>query len=305
AVLLGTLYPLILEGMAVGKISVGPPYFNTVFIPLTLPIVFLAAIGAMVRWKRQKLRPLLQHLWLPFVVCIAAGTGFSIWYTGEVRVLVIVSVVAAFWVMLLSARDVWSRIRHNLAGATRWYRIPRHVLGMALAHFGIGVFVLGVTLTGTGSLEKDVNMAPGDSVTLAGYTFRFEGVTKVRGPNYTATQGAVAVSRAGRRVALLHPQKRIYIVQTGPMTDAGIQSGLFRDLYVSLGEPTGDGAWAMRIYYKPMVRWIWLGALFMALGGLLAAADRRYRLAVARGAALAPRAPAPSTHPIPVSPGGP
>ncbi len=305
AVLLGTLYPLILEGMAVGKISVGPPYFNTVFIPLTLPIVFLAAIGAGVRWKHQKLRPLLRHLWLPFAVCIAAGTAFSIWYTGEVRALVIVAVVAAFWVMLLSARDIWGRIRHNLAGANRWYRVPRHVLGMALAHFGLGVFVLGVTLAGTGSLEKDVNMAPGDSVTLAGYTFRFEGVTKIRGPNYTATQGAVTVSRDGRRVALLHPQKRIYIIQTSPMTEAGIQSGLFRDLYVSLGEPTGDGAWAMRIYYKPMVRWIWLGALFMALGGLLAALDRRYRLAVARSTAPAPQTPAPPAHPVPVSPGSP
>ncbi|GBE09991.1 cytochrome c-type biogenesis protein CcmF [bacterium BMS3Bbin12] len=305
AVLLGTLYPLILEGMAVGKISVGPPYFNTVFVPLTLPIVFLAAIGAGVRWKQQKLRPLLRYLWPPFVVCLAAGIGFSIWYTGEVRALVIVAVVSAFWVMLLSARDIWGRIRRNLAGANRWYRVPRHVLGMTLAHFGLGVFVLGVTLAGTGSMEKDVNMAPGDSVSLAGYTFRFEGVTKLRGPNYTATQGAVSVSRDGHRVALLHPQKRVYIVQTSPMTEAGIQSGLFRDLYVSLGDPTGGGAWAMRIYYKPMVRWIWLGALFMALGGLVAALDRRYRLTVARGAAPAPRTPVPPAHPVPVSPGNP
>ncbi len=305
AVLLGTLYPLILEGMAVGKISVGPPYFDTVFIPLTLPLVFLAALGSLVRWKRQPFRALIGYVWLPLVFCTAAGMLFSFWYLGRVHALLVVSVIAAFWVMLLSARDIWWRVRRNLAGGTRWYRVPRHVLGMALAHFGIGVFVLGVALAGTGSLEKDVNMHPGDAVQLAGYTYRFDGVTETRGPTYTATQARVTVSRDGQVLATLYPQKRIYIVQNMPITKAGIRPGLLHDFYVSMGEPTSDGGWAMRLYFKPMVRWIWLGPLFMALGGLLAAGDRRYRLAVVRQTQPKERAAVrPATQPLPASPGG-
>ncbi|HQU14614.1 MAG: c-type cytochrome biogenesis protein CcmF [Chromatiales bacterium 21-64-14] len=300
-VLLGTLYPLFLEGMDVGKISVGPPYFDIVFVPLTLPLVFLAGIGALTRWKRQEFWPLIWRLWLPFVASVAVGTAFSIWYTGEVRALVILAVVLAFWVMSLSVRDVWGRIRHNRAAGTPWYRVHRHFLGMSIAHFGIGVFVLGVTLTSTGSLEKDVIMAPGNTVTLAGYTFQFDGVRPLKGPNYTATQARVPVFRDGRQVALLHPQKRVYVVQTSPMTEAGIQPGLFRDLYVSLGEPQDNGAWTLRIYYKPMVRWIWIGSLLMALGGLVSATDRRYRLAVARAAQPAAGPVAPSVGAV--SPG--
>ncbi|MEJ2644906.1 MAG: heme lyase CcmF/NrfE family subunit [Gammaproteobacteria bacterium] len=277
-VLLGTLYPLVLEGMAVGKISVGPPYFNTVFVPLALPLVFLAGVGAIARWKRQALRPLLQSLWLPLAAALVTGSAFSIWYTGTVHPLVILAVVLAVWALILPARDMWRHIRHNQAAGRPWFRLPRHFVGMTVAHFGIGLFVLGVTLTGTNSLEKDVRVRPGDTVSLGGYTYKFEDVQQVKGPNYTATQARVLVFHDGRQVAVLHPQKRVYVGQPMSTTEAGIQPGLFRDLYVSLGQPLAGGSWAMRVYYKAMVRWIWMGGLCMALGGLVALTDRRYRL---------------------------
>jgi cytochrome c-type biogenesis protein CcmF len=153
---------------------------------------------------------------------------------------------------------------------------------MQLAHFGVAVFIIGVTLVRGFEVEKDLRMGIGDTTTIAGYSFRFDGAVQTQGPNYVATQGYVQVSRDGRDVVLMHPEKRVYTVQTMPMTEAAIDTGLLRDLYVSLGEPLDNGAWSVRIYYKPFVDWIWSGCLLMALGGLLAITDRRYRLAPVR-----------------------
>ena len=276
-VLLGTLYPLLLDALDAGKISVGPPYFNAVFVPLMLPLAALLGFAPLARWKRDGWRRLWMKVRMPLLVvalaslalafgtpaswAMAAGTGFALWIAAGVA---------------LGLRD---RLRHRQGASMRRVLGPGFA-GMSLAHLGAGVFIAGVTWTTGAGIERDVRLAPGEDAALAGYVFRFEGVSPHLGPNYQATRGAVHVSRGGEPVAVLHPEKRTYISQAEPMTEAAIQPGFTRDLYVALGEPAGaDGAWTMRLQYKPLVRWIWLGPLMMAIGGLLAASDRRYRRA--------------------------
>jgi cytochrome c-type biogenesis protein CcmF len=187
---------------------------------------------------------------------------------------------AAVWVGLGVLRSVWVRVRHREDKLRTLARLPRGFIGMTLAHLGLGVFVVGVTAVTTYDIERDVRLTPGASETLAGHRFTLLGVDEVQGPNYRAQRGIVQIERDGRTVATLHPEKRLYASQSQPMTEAAIDPGLTRDLYVALGEPLGQGAWSVRLYYKPFIRWIWLGALMMALGGLLAATDRRYRMAM-------------------------
>ena len=274
-VLLGTLYPLLMDALDAGKISVGPPYFNAVFVPLMLPLAALLGFAPLARWKKDGWRRLWRKVRIPFLVVLlgsvalvfgtpatwamAAGTGFSLWIAAGVA---------------LGLRD---RLRHRRGTPVR-RALGRGFAGMSLAHLGAGVFIAGVTWTTGAGIERDVRLAPGEDIALAGYVFRFEGVSAHLGPNYRATRGAVHVMRDGEPVAVLHPEKRTYISQAEPMTEAAVQPGFTRDLYVALGEPVGtDGAWTMRVQYKPLVRWIWLGPLMMAIGGLLAAGDRRYR----------------------------
>ena len=274
-ILLGTLYPLLLDALGQGKISVGPPYFNAVFVPLMLPLAALLGFAPLARWKKDEWRRLLVKVRIPALVVVlasvglafgtpaswamAAGTGFALWITAGV---------------VLGLRD---RLRHR-RGASFGRVLGRGFMGMTLAHLGAAVFIAGVTWTMGAGIERDVRLAPGEDATLSGYVFRFDGVSPHLGPNYRATRGTVHVSRDGEPVAVLHPEKRTYISQAEPMTEAAIDPGFTHDLYVALGEPVGtDGAWTMRVQYKPLVRWIWLGPLMMAIGGLLAAADRRYR----------------------------
>ena len=273
SMLLGTLYPLILDALDLGKISVGPPYFATVFVPLMLPLAVLIGIGPLTRWKQDDAAGVLRRA-LPFMLG-AAVSGLAVLYalSDHVSFLTGLSTVIGLWVMISALRDLITRARKVQGGLLQ---IPRAFIGMTTAHFGVGVFILGVTLTGAYSVEKDLRMDLGTDVTIAGYTFTFDGVKQVEGPNYTANQGLMHVTRNGEAIAILHPQKRTYRVQTMPMTEAAIDVGLFRDLYVSLGEPIDNGAWSVRVYYKPFIRWIWAGALLMALGGVFAASDRRY-----------------------------
>ncbi|RMG28852.1 MAG: heme lyase CcmF/NrfE family subunit [Gammaproteobacteria bacterium] len=284
SILLGTLYPLIVDALGVGKISVGAPYFNAVFVPLTLPLAFLVGVGAMLRWKQDRLERIWRHARWPAAVSLLAGLVLPLLFdhwTWQAAL----GIGLACWVGLTTLeglRDRWAGRSRPLAALAR---TPRAFYGMSLAHFGIAVFVTGIALTTTYSLEKDVRLAPGESYVLGGYEFRMLGVHPVHGPNYEAQQGTLEVWRAGRRVAVLHPEKRVYRVQRNPMTEAAIDAGVLRDLFVALGEPLGsDGAWSVRLYYKPFIRWIWSGGLFMAVGGLLAATDRRYRQLVRRDA---------------------
>ena len=280
AVMLGTLYPLVLDAMGLGKISVGPPYFDAVFVWLMAPAVFLMGIGPLARWKDAQLPALALRLrWAAGVAVLAALlTG---WLAGEVRPVSTLGLVMAFWIMGSVATDLWGRVHPHgtdwaLAGA-RLRQLPRALAGMMLAHLGIAVFCIGVVMVKTYEIESDVKMAVGDTTTVRGYTFRFDGIKELQGPNYVAAQGQMHVSKDGQLVAELRPEKRIYRVQQNPMTEAAIDSGLTRDLYVSLGEAVDGGAWIVRVYVKPFIDWIWGGCLLMALGGLLAISDRRYR----------------------------
>jgi len=283
AVLLGTLYPLFLDALGLGKISVGPPYFESVFVPLMAPAVFLMAIAPLARWKQD--RPLDLALRLKWAFAVAVASALLLPLTlGRWTPLLALGILLAVWVagagfVNLIERALQQRASARVSVGTALRRLPRGYWGMLAAHFGVAVFIVGVTLVRGYEIEKDVRMNPGDTVAAGGYQFRLDGLKQVQGPNYDATRGAISVTRNERPVAMLHPEKRIFTVQQMPMTEAAIDTGLTRDLYVSLGEPLPGGAWVVRVYYKPFVSWIWGGAFLMALGGIIAVTDRRYRLA--------------------------
>jgi cytochrome c-type biogenesis protein CcmF len=270
AVLLGTLYPLFLDALGLGKISVGPPYFESVFAPLMAPAVLLAGIGPLLAWRKGDSAQLARRLrWTAIVALLAAlfvPLAFGRW-----ALLTSCGLLLGFWIIAgaISALVVRLKSKAKLTSA---------FVGMLLAHAGVGVFVLAVTLVKSYETERDLRVAPGETVTLGGYAFRFEGVKDIEGPNYSAIRAAVTVSRDGAAVARLAPEKRSYHVQRNAMTEAAIDYGAARHLYVSLGDDVGGGAWTLRIHIKPVIGWIWGGCLMMALGGLLAAADRRYRV---------------------------
>jgi cytochrome c-type biogenesis protein CcmF len=278
SVLLGTLYPLILEGLNLGKISVGPPYFNTVFVPLMLLLALFLGAGPMARWKQQSIGELVRRLGWVFGLSLAIGILAPYAASQKAVFSVIAGLTVAIWIALTTLLGIWNRIKNRegiVAGARS---LSRSFMGMSLAHLGFAVSIVGVTLTSIYGLERDVSVSVGDSAELGAYEFRFEGLQEVEGPNYQAMEGTVSIFKNGEKITTLNPQKRIYRVQTSPMTEAGIDAGLFRDLFVALGESLGNNTWSLRIQFKPFVRWIWLGGIFMALGGALAASDRRYRV---------------------------
>jgi cytochrome c-type biogenesis protein CcmF len=280
AVLLGTLYPLLLDALGMGKISVGPPYFNAVFVPLMAPAVFLMAVGPITRWKQANVPDMVSRLkWAAAIAIIMAiVTPLIMGEWGWLRPL---GFALSFWVassVIIILVERVQKAKQSGNFFSKMVSLPRSFLGMCLAHFGVAAFILGVTMVTSYEVEKDMRMEVGDTVTMGGYTFQFNGVSKVKGPNYNANRGHIQVTKGGDLVTNLYPEKRNYLVQTMPMTEAAIDTGLFRDLYVSLGEPVSGGAWSVRIYYKPFVDWIWCGCFIMAMGGLLAISDRRYRL---------------------------
>jgi cytochrome c-type biogenesis protein CcmF len=280
AVLLGTLYPLFLDALGLGKISVGPPYFDAVFMPLMAPTIFLMGVGPLVRWKEAALPTLASRLKWAAVVSIIASIATG-WLAGEIRWVATVGLLMAYWIVASVATDLVERIRPQgglWSDAPRKLRqIPRALIGMMVAHLGVAAFCFGVVMVKTYELETDVKMHIGDSTSVRGYTFTFMGIREVPGPNYSAVRGQMQVTRDGKAVATMYPEKRVYRVQQNPMTEAAIDAGVTRDLYVSLGEPVEDGAWIVRVYVKPFIDWIWGGCLLMAFGGLLAVTDRRYR----------------------------
>ena len=296
SVLLGTLYPLALDASGLGKISVGPPYFETVFVPLMAPALFLMGVGPLARWKKASIPDLATRLRWAFAASLAAGLVLP-FAMGRWSALVAVGLLLAAWVAASGVVQLYQKIRNAAGGTSAWTRLrstPRATYGMLLAHFGVAVFVTGVTLVKGYDSERDVRMEPGDTVELGGYTFRLDGVREVQGPNYVAARAQIQVDKNGRAVTTLYPEKRIYTVQNMPMTEAAIDPGFTRDLYVSLGDAVSATAWIVRVQHKPFVDWIWGGCLLMALGGAVAASDRRYRVAARRSQeqhAAAPAAP--------------
>jgi cytochrome c-type biogenesis protein CcmF len=300
-VLLGTLYPLALDALGLGKISVGPPYFETVFVPLMAPALFLMGVGPLARWKSASLPELATRLRWAAIVSVIVGLvlPFTLghWSWG-----VSAGLLLAVWIAATIVTGLWQRIR-NAAGqglAAKLRASSLSYYGMVLAHIGVAVFVVGVTLVRGYGTEKDVRMEPGQTVELAGYTFRFAGIAEVEGPNYVAARATIEVTRNGAREKTLYPEKRVYSVQQMPMTEAAIDSGLTRDLYVALGEAVTPTAWVVRVQHKPFVDWIWFGCVIMAIGGIFAAADRRYRVAARAARTDTTVQPEPTTAPAPV-----
>ena len=287
SVLLGTLYPLLIDALGAGKLSVGPPYFDAVFVPLMLPAAFLIGVAPFARWKQASVGELARTLRWAFLAAALVGVGAPFVF-GEWKPLVALSLLLAAWIVLSALLNFVDRVRSTRAGQsffTAACRQPRSFFGMHLAHLGIAVFIVGVTMVGAYQAEKDVKMEVGDTVSVGGYTFRFNGVRPAQGPNYRALVGDIDLVSEDRTIRKMFPEKRFYVASSMPMTEAAIDTGLLRDVYVSLGEPIDkarpDAAWAVRVYYKPFVDWIWGGCVLMALGGLVAMTDRRYRVKAA------------------------
>jgi cytochrome c-type biogenesis protein CcmF len=281
-VLIGTLYPLIADALKLGQVSVGAPYFNALFAPLTWLLLVFLAMGPVTQWKQQR-HPLYGPAAAIAATAVLAGAGVAFCLSGQTDWMVMLTSMLCVWVLVFMGWDVRKKIRHAPSVWTGLRRLQRSYYGMLVAHVGLLTVVMGVSLTTHTSIERDVALSQGQSITLAGHEFRFDHLQNLRGANYDATRATVTVHHDGQLIATLHPEKRLYVVQKRPMTEAAIDGNLRRDLYVALGEPLDpsnmNGAWAVRVYYKPYVRWLWLGALLMALGGVLAMTDRRYRLA--------------------------
>lgn len=286
SVLIGTLYPLFLDALGLGKISVGPPYFDTVFVPLMTPALFLMGIGPIARWKQASIPELALRLRWAFGVSATTAVILPL-LLGHWTPMIGLGLFLSFWIFGASAYLIFQRLRHSEKPfIARVQSTSRSWWGMVIAHLGIAVFTLGVTMVKGFESEIAVRMQNGDVAHLAGFDFTFEGVTEIVGPNYTASRGQLRVTKNGVERTVLTSEKRLYTVQNMPLTEAGISPALINDLYVSLGEPLQDGAWSVRIYHKPMVEWIWVGCLLMAFGGMLALSDRRYRLQKQRKDAL-------------------
>jgi len=297
SVLLGTLYPLFLDALGMGKISVGPPYFEAVFVPLMAPAIFLMGVGPLARWKQAAVPDLAGRLKWAFIVALLSA-GLLPLTAGKWTPMISFGLLLALWIVASGLVNLWERTTQLAmagGGKRRAYlkNLPRAYYGMLLAHFGVAVFIAGVTLVNGYETEKDVRMTPGSSVAIGGYDLRLERFEDIEGPNYRGVRGIVTVLRNNRPVSAMYPEKRLYNVQQMPMTEAAIDTGFTRDLYVSLGEPIDNGAWVVRVYHKPFIDWIWGGAFLMALGGIVAVSDRRYRLArAARRDAVAANATA-------------
>jgi cytochrome c-type biogenesis protein CcmF len=267
SVLLGTIYPLLIDALSLGKISVGPPYFNSVFVPIMIPVLFLIAMGPLANWKKTDFQAIVKRLWLAAVLGLLAGALIP-WVMGQWTYMTGLGFLLAFWVFGSIVLQVIKQLKSGKATASFW--------AMQLGHLGIAVFVIGVVMVSSYQEEKDVRMQAGDVVTVGSYQIKLLGVQSVQGPNYDAVRGDFELSSPAGKV--LQPEKRNYFSSAMPMTEAAIDGGLTRDIYISLGEPLDNHAWAVRVYYKPFVDWIWGGCLLMALGGVFAVFDKRYRL---------------------------
>jgi cytochrome c-type biogenesis protein CcmF len=272
-VLTGTLYPLLIDALDAGKISVGPPYFGLLFNWLLVPMVLALHFGIFSRWQQDDASRLAGKLKWPLLISIVVGAGVWIMQPA-MGWLSTTGVIAGMWVIMGSLF-----LLGQLMKKSNGFKPPAGVMSMTLAHVGLGVFLIGLSMSSSLSGEKHLRMEAGDKYETAGHVFEFTGTKMVQGPNYKADEGEFIVTKGGKEVARLYPQKREYSQRGSMMTEAAIDPGFTRDLYVSLGEPLDSmgRAWAVRVYYKPFIRWIWLGAIFMALGGLVAAGNKRYR----------------------------
>jgi cytochrome c-type biogenesis protein CcmF len=277
-VLWGTLSPLVYELLGIGKISVGPPVFAVMFLVPMIPLMGFLAIGMHSAWKRGKLTVAAKPLWWLLAAAIAVSVGVQGLVFKEFHTVGLIGFIFGFWIIFSALLEPVRRLRHRQT-------LGAALLGMSIAHLGVGVFAIGASGVESYKIEKDVALKPGGSFAIAGYDFKFLAAANVQGPNYDAVQAVVEVRHGGKLITTLFPQKRHFWVQQTDNSHAAISVGWARDLFVAMGDPLGDNAWSMRIQYKPLVRYIWLGAIIMAIGGCIAATDRRYRIKVSATAA--------------------
>ena len=276
-VLLGTLFPLLMDALGQGKYSVGPPYFNAVFVPAMALVAPFMAVGPISRWKRDSATRWISELGFPALVCVIVAVVVPYLGIGRLNVWACLAVLLSGWVILGLIRDLQQRTRGVTDVRTFMRRLTPSYLGMFTAHFGFALTITGAVFVTQFSAERDLRMEAGDSVSLNNYSFTLEEVTVVEGPNYSADRGVFSVTLDGEMFTTMMPEKRRYVASGQIMTEAAIDAGVMRDLYLALGEPLGDGAWSVRVQHKPMIRWIWFGALLIGLGGLTTSLDRRYR----------------------------
>jgi len=277
SVLFGTLYPLIVDALGGGRISVGPPYFNLMFVPMMCVLFAFVGLAPQSQWRRSP-RAGLRVLIIGAVASVIVGLVVPIFYGQSFHIGAGLAVSLSTWILVNGMRDIYVRTRQTGAGVKGLLLLGRSYMGMHLAHLGLAVCAIGVAFTSIYSDQRDVRLVPGESIEMSGYIFRFDGVRKVKGPNFDADEGQISVLQGDKLLYTLQPQKRFYRATRQVMTEAAIDGGFTRDLYAALGENLGGQAWAVRVHYKAFVRWIWAGALMMSLGGLLALADKRYRI---------------------------
>jgi len=277
-VLMGTLAPLVIELLNGGKISIGPPWFEIAFLVPMIPLVLLLGVGMHTAWRTQDKRPWVALLRIPAIAAIVIGVLLPLLFYGRTSLLLALGVAAAVWIIVMSLIQPVRSMRRKEGAAA----ITRSALGMSVAHLGMGLFVLGVTLTSAFNIESDRALTPGESIDVGAYEFEMRELRDVQGPNYSAVEAIIEIRKGGEFVATVRPQKRQYLVQKSWMTEAGIHVAWNKDLFVALGDQLGNGAWSVRVQYKPMIRFIWFGAIIMALGGLIAVSDRRYRLTASK-----------------------
>ena len=280
-VLLGTLLPLVHKELGLGSISIGAPFFNQMFTLLIVPFVLFLGLGPLTRWKHQPASQVQKTLLIAFGLSVSAGVLINYTYDAPTYMAALGLVLSA-WILITTTLEVVQRVSAmdtSLSAFERLRKLTPSHWGMILGHLGFAVTLIGITLVSNYEVERDVRMMPGESVTLSGYEFAFRKVEQRNGPNYTADVGIFDVYESGDKLVHLEPEKRLYLVQRMPMTEAGIYSTIFRDLFIAMGEPLDDGAWAIRVYIKPFVTWIWAGAVIMAIGGICSMSDKRYRMA--------------------------
>ena len=280
SVLLGTLYPLFMDALNLGKLSVGPPYFNAVFVPLMAPAMFLIGVGPIARWKQAKLPELATRLRWAFVIALVTGVAVP-FFIGGWQWRASLGILLAAWIIATVIQNIWSRVRIGSGELSLFERVKapsRGFYGMHLAHVGVAVFVAGITVVTGYQTEKDVKMQIGDKVIAGGYEFRLDNLSQLNGPNYQAIRADIQVTKNGAFETMLHPEKRAFTAAQNVTSETAIDRSIFRDLYVSLGDEVEGGGWTVRVYHKPLVNWIWLGALIMAIGGAFAITDKRYAL---------------------------
>lgn len=262
-VLLGTLYPLIIDMLGLAKLSVGAPYFNALFFPLMAPLLFLMGLGPNCLWRKMSMADLQKRMLLCFFASLIFGIALPLLITGTMQAAVIVACILSIWVLCATWQSALGR-RKNLS-----------LLAMVLAHTGVAISTLGIALSTAYSLERHIQIAPGDSARLGAYQFQFNREDSIKGPNYTSQRAQFTIYDNGKLLTSMYPEKRIYNISKQAMTDAAIDATVFRDIYIALGQPLDNGVWSVRIYVKPFIRWIWAGGLFMLIGGIFALFARR------------------------------